>query len=802
MKLYPDTLLQKIGFEHISNYLKSQTHTDMARRRIAGLLFSSSRQHITTLLTQTGELLELLKSGAGFPLRRIPDISDWLDRSKAKGSILPQQGILDVIKTAKIARRIKSFVRTHQHEFELKELPAISERIEGLKKLEDEADGIINEHGEIKSGASPKLRKIRNQLNNKKSRARKAVQKVMEQAVSKGIASDEGITIRAGRMVIPIQVEYKRRIDGFVHDVSSSGQTVFLEPVEALDLNNEIRQLEIEEQNEIERLMQYLTSRIRSYRTELQQNAEVLAELDVIAAKARLGQELDGQIPTPAEDDTIVLRHAFNPVLALNNKKLEDPEKIVPLNLELDREERCLMITGPNAGGKSVAMKTLALYSLMMQAGIPVPADQTTRLPIYSEIFLDIGDDQSIESDLSTFSSRLQWIKETYQNCGSKSLIMIDEAGSGTDPDEGGALYQALIEQLIERESRIIVTTHHGSLKIFADEHPKAVNGSMEFNADNLEPTYRFKKGIPGSSYAFEIAHRMKLPEKLIEKSREIVGTSKRKLEHLITDLESQTQEARSQKREYESLRSEAEKLKQNYEQKLDGVKKERKKLHQKALEEAEEIVENANSRLERVIQEISERGQSLEKKDIKKARKKVHNQKADIKKQKKKHERRQESKKTKGPKPEIGDMVRIEDSSSQGELVDINGNKAVVLVNGLRLKTDLKKVKKIDSGPQPTNSPKKQTRSYTTDYNPRGNLSPSLMIRGMRAKEAMQKVQRYLDDAIAAGMHEVQIVHGKGQGILKNQVHDYLKNRTEVKRFELAPLQRGGAGCTIVKLR
>lgn len=802
MILHPKALSEKIGFKRITEYLADQVRTKSGREQITDLQVSSETARVKKQLAVTGQMLRLINAGENIPFPELPDIRNNLKHCQAVDSLLQPKAILEILKTAKTSRRLKGFIKQRQNDFEINELAAISANLQPLRNVEHAIDEILDEYGEVKDDASSRLRSLRKKVNRKKGAVRNTVQKVMQKAVSKGMASDDGITIRSGRMVIPVEAKYKRKIDGFVHDVSSTGQTVFLEPVEALNLNNEIRELEIEINNEIERLLRALTGTIRSHRDVLKENMENLAELDVILAKARLGHRLDGVVPAVSNNDTIVLWGARNPSLLLKNMTEEESENVVPLNLELEADERCLMITGPNAGGKSVALKTLALCGLMMQSGIPVPVDEQSRLPLFDSYFVDIGDDQSIESDLSTFSSRLQWIKHTLEKCGSKSLVLIDEAGSGTDPEEGGALYQAFIEKLISRRSRCVVTTHHGSLKVFADQNKAAVNGSMEFDAEHLNPTYRFKKGIPGSSYAFEIATRMQLDADMVARAKKLLGQPKRKLDHLITDLEAKYQQARQSQEKYARLKEDAEKLKKRYEGKLNNVQQKRDKLEEEALEKAEAIVEQANSRLENVIQEITERGQQLDKKDIKQARRSIDQQKKGIKKKLHKKQKAQPVQTT-HEQPEVGDIVRLKDTTTSGELTKQDGNKAIILVNGLKLKSDYRKLVKVRSGKEGKKSqPAKRVKNYTTDYQPRERLSSSLMIRGMRAKEAIQRVEQYIDDAVAAGLHKVDIIHGKGQGILKSQVHNYLKQRKEVRDFYIAPVHQGGAGCTMVTLR
>ena len=573
--------------------------------------------------------------------------------------------------------------------------------------------------------------------------------------------------------------------------------------MEALNINNEIRQLESEEKREIERILRSLTDRVRKNRTYLQQNLEVLGRIDTVAARAQLSIDLDAYVPVLSDGRYIRLKEAYNPILLLKNRALDKEKRdpVIPLNMELEEEERCLVITGPNAGGKSVAIKTVGLCAMMMQSGFAIPAKDSSELPVFSSLFVDMGDDQSIENDLSTFSSRLEWMRSVMSEADDLSLVLVDEAGAGTDPDEGGALYQSLTEYLIERGALSLVTTHHGSLKVFAHKHPKAVNGSMEFDQDTLSPTYRFKKGVPGSSYAFEIAQRMNLSRTLLDRARSITGSSKQDMESLINELESKSQEAEKLRNDYDRLKKKMEAERQKYEDKRRAIEKEKEQIREKALKQAEEIMQSANRKIEEAVERIVEEGKKDDK-VIGEARKEVTRQKEEIQEELEEIEDRQKRKKREQlseEPPEIGDTVRLMDSNTSGELVDINGSQAVVQAGGLRLKTKCDNLVKVDDEKKQKRTGDRITVNLPWGAQP-GPVKPSLEIRGMRGQEAIKEVEHYLDNAIAAGLQSVEIIHGKGEGILKKLVHDYLRDRPEVDSFSLAPADRGGAGVTVVR--
>lgn len=804
MKFYPNSLLDKLGFEQIRQATLELTQSVRSEELLESLRPSSDRKKVELLTRQTAEMLEIISDPDPFPLGEFPEVRDYISASKAEGSLIPLPAFIDVLKICSISRQVKKFLKARSKEYP--ELTKVSEGLIPMKELEKSIKEKVTEYGELRDDASSELQAIRRKLNKRKGDLRGTINRAMSKASKDGMTSDEGATIRNGRMVIPIQAEFKRKIQGFVHDVSASGQTVYIEPVEALTLNNEIRQFEAEEKREIERILKELTKHVRQNADYIDQNTLYLAEIDVITAKAKLTKKLDGQIPIIAEPGYLSVKEAYNPILHLKNlsiKKKEDRETIIPLFLKLEDEERCLMITGPNAGGKSVAMKTVGLLSIMMQSGFGVPADPTSELPIFSGIFVDMGDDQSIEDDLSTFSSRLQWMRETIHQFETGSLVLIDEAAAGTDPEEGGALFQSFIEHLLEHECKVIVTTHHGSLKVFAHEHPKAINGSMEFDQASLSPTYKFKKGIPGSSYAFEISERMNIDKSVLKRARVLLGEAKNKMESLITELETKSQQAAELKEKYSTLQSKAESERKKFENKIQAIEKDKEKIREKALKEAKAIMDSANQRVERAVQQIVEQNKA-DKEEIKEIRKEVADEKKEIDQSLQEIEEKKEEREvtSKNP-PELGDHVRFKDGNTTGELAEINGKNAVVQAGGLRLKTKYKNLVKVEQ----QNKKKKKARARSSILVGDSNLAnemvkPSLDVRGLRTEDALKEVTQYIDRAVFRNMNQVQIIHGKGDGILRDQIQSYLHTRNDIKHFETAPIERGGAGVTIVELK
>ncbi len=800
MEFYPDNVLEKLGFEQVREATLAATQSDRSAELIAVLKPTNRKDRVLILLAQTSEMIAILQDPDIFPISELPDIRSHMDTAKAYGSIIPLYAFRDILKICFTARTTKKFIKGKEERTPT--LSEISEKLIPLKESENYIKSKVTENGDLRDDASPELKSIRKRLNSKRNELRSTINKMMRNAVKDGMASDEGATIRNGRMVIPIQAEYKRQIQGFIHDVSSTGQTVYLEPVEALHLNNEIRQYEAEEQQEIERILIELTNHIRDNREYILLNIETLAELDVIAAKAKVSIQLEGEIPTISNTGFTKLREAYNPNLRLKNLSLKKEERleVIPLNLEMTEKEHCLMITGPNAGGKSVAMKTVGICALMNQSGYAIPVDPTSELPVFNGVFVDLGDDQSIENDLSTFSSRLLWMRETQDRLRENCLILIDEAAAGTDPDEGSALFQSFIEYLLKYDCKILVTTHHGALKVFAHEHANAVNGSMEFDQSSLSPTYRFKKGIPGSSYAFEIAERMSLDKRLLSRSRELMGDAKNKMEGLIAELEAKAQSAEELRAKNQEILKKAQVNENRYKQKLESLNRERDKIREKALKEAKSIMDKANQRVEKAVEQIVEE-RKTGKKQIKQIREGIEQERASIESSLEEvKEQREALFKTSTKPPQIGDFVRFLDGNTTGELVEIRGKNVTVQTDGLRLKTKYKNLLKVE---RPAVKKSKAIRSsvISSDSSLKDSVSQRLDLRGKRAEEAIDEVTQYIDKAVFRGLKQVEIIHGKGTGILKEQIHKYLGDRSEVISYELANEDFGGAGCTVVTL-
>ncbi|TVR15429.1 MAG: endonuclease MutS2 [Balneolaceae bacterium] len=798
MILHPEQSSFKIGFQTVRETALRKAFTPYGREYLRKLYPSADFEEVSEQLFRASEWMQLLQSGSNHPLSVADDVRDAVKESRISGNLLPLDDFVVILQNAALARIIKQFFEKTEDEYP--SLRKITNKLVNLKPLETAIQRVVTDRGDLRDDASAELKRIRTRINRERNRLRSTIMQVMRRAAKDGMTSDEGATIRNGRMVIPIQAEYKRKVQGFIQDVSSSGQTVYLEPVEALQINNDIRQLEAEEQREIEKIIRQLTVEVRKYADSLLENTVHLALLDAIHCRVKTGLDIDGSIPVISKKNTLDLIRAKNPNLLLKDRTLKEAEPVVPLDLKLSDSELGLIITGPNAGGKSVAMKTAGILSMMLQSGYPIPVQPDSVLPIISGLFLDVGDDQSIENDLSTFSSRLHWMQQTLDQLQPGALILIDEAGSGTDPEEGGALFQAFVEEVINRNCRVIVTTHHGSLKVFAHEHPNVVNGAMEFNQENLSPTYKFKKGIPGSSYAFEIAERMHLPANLMEKARSLLGENRDKMGELLVSLEKKMQESEDLASEFNRRLQDIEKRERIYKEQADNTEQKRKKILEKAYKDAGDIMRDANRRIEEAVEKVVQEGRENKEK-IKEARKELEGAKKEI--SQKKHQFEEETEEEilrSKEKPALGDFVLIGDSNTRGELVEISGKQATILMNGMRVKSKLNKL--VKTNPPAKKKAPRFKRSYSTSGDLDLSVKPTLDLRGKRGDEAINELTLYLDKAIARGLRQVEIIHGKGEGILHVLVNEYLDKRIEVESFEIAPWESGGTGCTVANLK
>ncbi len=776
--------LEKLEFEKVVRQIQSLTSSDLGKERIASLRPLTDLASIQHQLDLVSELKRLHEGDDPLPIHDFVDIREALQRSAIEDYVLPAESLRLISRTLQTMFSVAQYVARRKGKYPLLEVAMTGFRAD--KILAHHIDEAIDEEGLVKDSASRELLLIRRQIVEHRENLRRSLEKLLRTFADKGWVQEEIVTTRDGRMVVPIKVEHKGQIPGFIHSSSASGATVFVEPTETLELNNDIRTLQFREQREIDKILRALTAEVREARTQVAFNLGILTDLDSITARAKYSIIIMGNAPLVGEGRALRLQRAYHPLLLQKHRR----EEIMPLSMDLTDTYRTLIITGPNAGGKSVAMKTVGLLAALTQSGCHIPAAAESHLPLFSDIFVDMGDEQSIEQDLSSFSSHLRNLKHICDEVTPESLVLIDEIASGTDPQEGAALASAILEHLTAIGCLTVVTTHHGMLKTFAFENPAIQNGGMEFNQETLTPTYRFRAGVPGSSYALEMAQRMQLPRPILERSRELKGKESSKLEDLILELEQQSQEFRVSSDKNAALRAELEGLKLDYEKKRKHIQQEAKEAKAQASHEAREILERANTLVERAVQEIKQT--SASKDSIKSAKKEIADMRSKVTQD---DSSDLESAASSPQRPlEVGDAVRLRSTSARGEIAArIDERTMLVVVGNLKVKVPAQDLELALE--------KEAKFQYHETLRSSAEVRHEIDLRGLYGDEAIAQVEKLLDDAILAGLSRVDIIHGKGSGALRKRVAEYLKNNPHIKSFRLGEWNEGGGGVTVVQL-
>jgi DNA mismatch repair protein MutS2 len=779
--------LAKLEFERIRQRVLRYASSDPGREFLSEIGILDSVTAIRMELDRVSESKRLLEEEEGCPLEGIHAIRSSVQKAAVEGTVVQPRELAQIASTLRAARLVRAFVAKRREQYPL--LWETAEPLYNDKVLEFNISQAIDDTGAVRAGASRELRSIRRDIADRYDQLKKRLEGILKTVSDLGFSQEEIITTREGRMVIPVKAEHKNRVHGFIHSASASGATVFIEPTETLELNNEIRSLQFQEQREIERILRGLSAQVGAAKEEIIATVDLLAALDALQAKAKYSIEILGVAPEVAASGPIKLVEARHPILLINHGFAGT----VPLNLEIGDGYATLVISGPNAGGKSVAMKCVGLLVLMVQAGLHIPASDLSRVRVFRNVFVDIGDEQSIESDLSTFSSHLANLKEIAEQADRDSLVLVDEIGSGTDPSEGGAIAAAVLEWLTKRGATTIATTHQGYLKVFAYETPGVENGAMEFDQETLTPTYRFRSAIPGSSYALEMAQRLGFEPSLMKRSRELLGEEQTRLEMLITDLEASAQKYRKDAEAMAREKARAEELVKQYEEKIGALSREIRETKRKALEEARQIVDRANAVIEQSVKEIRET--AADKSATRAAREEVALLRREI------LDQREEV----APTPEapsadltVGSSVSVSEGSDTGEVVSLSpdGRSAVVVFGSVKMRiptADLRLARRRDRPVERSNAVREEKLE---------TVKHALDLRGLTGEEAIPLVDKFLDDAVLAGLHRVDIIHGKGTGALRKKVTDYLSTHPRVKAFRLGEWNEGGTGATVVELQ
>lgn len=771
--------IRKLEFDRVLERVSHHAASDAGKQAVRSLRPSTDPAAISAELDRVGETKALLIAAGDLPFDGLSDVRAALKKTTIENSVLSPEELLAVAGTLRASRMVHAHLSKHRSL-----APLLSPKAAELvvdKVVEYNIRQAIDEAGRISDSASKELRAIRSGMVSVTEQLRKRLGLILKRVSEQEFLQEEIITTRDGRLVIPVKSEFKRQVPGFIHSTSASGATTYIEPAETLDLNNQLRELQLSEQREILKILSELTGQVREIRENLEESLAVLTELDALSARARYSIEVLGNAAHVSAEGTLRLVEARHPGLLQRHAR----EEVVPLWLEFAGDVRTLLITGPNAGGKSVALKSVGLLALCAQSGLHVPAGPGTEIPVFTSIFVDIGDDQSIERDLSTFSSTLLTYREVLEGADSRSLVLLDELGAGTDPAEGGALAMAILAELTRRGSTTIATTHTGSLKVFAHNTPGIMNGSMEFDHKELRPTYRFVSGVPGGSYAFELAGRLNFPAEILTTARKSLGTDQVRLESLLLELERKAQEYRELLAGVTSERDRLQALVSSYETKLKEVRHEIADLKKNAKSEARSIIKDAQATVERVVREIRE--QQAASTAVRSARQELQSVKE---RHSPDHEEIDET-----PQEPLapGDAVRLEGSTAVGQIQEIRAKSAVVSWSHGTIQVPLGKLRKAKSS-EVTHAP---ASSASVSFEGRTELD----LRGMRVDELKEAVERFLDSAFLGGLHRVDIIHGKGTGALRKRVTELLQSHPQVRSFRMGEWNEGGTGVTVVEL-
>jgi DNA mismatch repair protein MutS2 len=772
-------ILSRLEYFKVLEYVAKYSTTEIGKELVLNSEPFASSEFAILNGQKVSEAKEILIQNDFPPLEFLPNLHQSLSQSRIEGTLLTINTIRNINILLSVSRKMSNFLTANCSNTIL--YKEYKNRLVVDKILEYEIEKIFTATGEIKDSASKELSKIRSSINEKNEILRKTVSKILKQFSKNMLVQDEYVTMRDGRVVLPIKAEHKRHVKGFIHSESGTGQTIYIEPEESLELNNDLLSLRFAEGREIERILKQITKRIGEASLFLKDSLNSIAELDAYFAKARYSLEIIGSFPSVENNRAFKIIEGYHPILL---KKLSKA-KIVPLSIEI--KEKVIIITGPNAGGKTVVLKTVGLLSLLVMSGFHVPVNPDSNFNFFESVFVDIGDRQSIEDDLSTFSSHLANIKNILNSADKTSLVLLDELGTGTDPTEGAALASAILLELRDKKATVLATTHHGNLKILASNEKGLENASMEFNVDKLQPTYRFKQGLPGSSYAFEVASKIGIDDSLIAKAKSLIDGNNNKIEDFLIDLERKTGKIREQLNKYEIENTRLKGLTNLYQQKLTKLEKEKKEIIASAKRKASDFLENVNREVEQTIKSIKEK--KADKSVIIKAKKTITN----LKEVSRVEEREEELHKIIIPK--VGDYVKIVDTTTAGEIISIDKNIAQILAGNLKVKAKISQLEYAE---------KKKTKEVNDAYRflSTGLPNSRLDIRGNKPEEVEFEVVKFLDDAYSNGLDKVEIIHGKGTGVLKQMVQEILKSHTGVKDFHFAKIELGGEGVTIVELK
>ena len=840
--IYPSNFENKIQFSEIRSLLKGYCLCQLGKDKVDEMAFSGDVAVINTMLRQTREFRRLQEESDDFPLQFFFDMRESVKRIRLEGTHLEENEIFDLRRSLETIAAIVRFLDRGSDEG-VYDYPTLHELTEGVLTFPEilrRIDQILDKYGKVKDSASPALADIRMQLHKAEGSVSRTLYSILRAAQSEGLVDkDVTPTVRDGRLVVPIAPGLKRKIKGIVHDESSTGKTVFVEPTEVVEANNRIRELEAEERREVVRILVDFTKLVRPYVNEIIYAYLLLAEIDFIRARAEFAALVGGIEPEVQAAPVIDWISSRHPLLWLALKKQDKP--VVPLDITLTRDRHILIISGPNAGGKSVCLKTVGLLQYMLQCGLSVPMSERSTVGVFKNLMIDIGDEQSIENDLSTYSSHLLNMKNMMRQANDGTLLLIDEFGTGTEPQIGGAMAEAVLNQFVKKQAWGVITTHYQNLKHYADSHDGIANGAMLYDRHEMRPLFQLAIGQPGSSFAIEIARKTGIPEEVIKEASEMVGSDYIQSDKYLQDIVRDKRYWENKRQNVHQREKELERTVARYEKEIADLEQSRKDILRKAKEQAEELLKESNKKIENAIREIRE--SQAEKEETKRIREELNEFKAgvseidakanddliakkirQIQERKERHKKHKDEKaererqaaaklreaaskaaKKDGRNLEVGDSVKIKGLSTVGKIESMDGKNATVIFGGMRTKmpasrleyVDMAEAKKKDVAPVFNVS--RETRE--TIDNRKLNFHQDLDVRGMRGDEALNAVMYFIDDACLVGMSRVRILHGKGNGILRQLIRQYLATVPSVTSFRDEHVQFGGAGITVVDI-
>lgn len=780
-------VLKTLEYNKIINQLAECTSSTLGRALVENLLPSNEYEKVEGWIAETAEGRSVLQVVAMLPLGGIRDIREFLKKSKM-GAVLETHELLDIASTLYAMRKSKRFFK--ELEIEVPRLQELARNIEIVGNLENNIEAIVDEHGVIRDNASVELQRIRREIKQSQSRIKERLVSVLRATEHQKYFQDVLITMRGDRYVVPIKQEYRQFFPGIVHDQSASGATLFIEPMAVVTLNNDVKQLLVAEKNELLRILKTITIQIAKYADILQDNCMILAQIDFIFAKAKLSQEMKATKPVLNQDGYVELHQARHPLI--------DPDKVVAIDISLGKEFHTLLITGPNTGGKTVSIKTLGLFALMTQAGLFIPALNDSKMAVFHNVFADIGDEQSIEQSLSTFSAHMTHLVHILAEVGADDLLIIDEIGAGTDPEEGAALAMSILEHLMKIGTKVVATTHYSELKTFAYSKDNIENASVEFDVATLRPTYKLLIGIPGTSNAFAISKRLGLAEDLIIGARQLIDADHAQFENILNNLE-------SEKLLYESRNADIMNREQQIlalEHKINLMRNElmakKDRIIIKAQEDSASLIRKTRRETEQIITELKEQfnDQGIKKRQeiIDASRRRLKNGLSAV---------NVEGKTDNHTKPvnldklKPGDHVYVTTLDQKGSVISILGKDIVVQLGIMKMTVPISACRALEQ-----ERVSKNQKSKSMNFVKVNQVARQIDIRGMMVDEAEEVIAKYLDDAILAGLNQVLVIHGKGTGALRKGVRSYLKRLRCVQDISIGDLNEGGDGATVVQLK